>query len=240
MYIKVIHIISFLDVEKEKNYMDSQRPGLRISTFFRQLAFEILYVLEFVVLLGFGFSSEVKEFKEYNDQGELTFTILLVSLWLISLVLKILYYIKLHMWSNVIVAGKVPIQKDLKNVQEFFQYVFMSRNTWICGSLKNIQTTLIILPKNIIESISKLSQDLIYEFKSVLGKCNLCNMLKFLSMLLFSLVCIIFLLVLLVLSIPILTVLFIWNLTAKNGFIIVTADGKINILELVKLDLISF
>ena len=215
--------------------MDSQRPGLRISTFFRQLAYEILYVLEFVVLLGFGFSSEVKEFKEYNDQGELTFIIVLVSLWLISLVLRILYYITLHLWSNVIVAGKVPIKKDLKNVQEFFQYVFMSRNTWICGSLKNIQTTLIILPKNIIESISKLGQDLITEFKTVLGKCNFCNMLKFLLMLLFSFVCILFLLVLLVLSIPILTVLFIWNLTAKNGFIVVTADGKMNILELVNL-----
>ena len=206
--------------------MDSQRPGLRISTFFRQLAYEILYVLEFVVLLGFGFSSEVKEFKEYNDH---TSIIVLVSLWLISLVLRILYYTTLHLWSNVIVAGKVPIKKDLKNVQEFFQYVFMSRNTWICGSLKNIQTTLIILPKNIIESISKLSQDLITEFKTILGKCNFCNMLKFLLMLLFSFVCILFLLVLLVLSIPILAVLFIWNLTAKNGFIVVTADGKTNI-----------
>jgi hypothetical protein len=184
--------------------------------------------MEFVVLLGFGLSSEVKEFKEYYEKGQIiTFVIILVSLWLISLFLRILYYTTLHMWSSVIVAGKTPIPKKLKNnkLQEFFQYVFMSRNIWICGSLKHIQTTLFILPKNIIESISSVGEDLNTEFKKTLqNKCSFCSVLKFLLMLVFSLVFILLLLVSLVLCIPILTVLFIWNLTAKNGFITVTVD----------------
>ena len=44
----------------EVDFTDAQRPGLHISTFLRQLSFDILYVLEYVVLLAFGFSSDVK------------------------------------------------------------------------------------------------------------------------------------------------------------------------------------
>jgi hypothetical protein len=42
----------------------------------------------------------------------------------------------------------------------FFRYVFISRNTWILGSLKHIETTLIVLPKRIIEAIKGRGQDL--------------------------------------------------------------------------------
>ena len=36
-------------------------PGLHISTFLRQLTFDILYAVEYVILLAFGFSSDVKD-----------------------------------------------------------------------------------------------------------------------------------------------------------------------------------
>lgn len=47
------------------------------------------------------------------------------------------------------------------------QYVFISRNTWVLGSLKHIETTLIVLPKRIIEAIKGRGQDLEYNFADV-------------------------------------------------------------------------
>ena len=145
---------NFLDVEKDATFIDSQRPGLRISTFFRQLAFEILYVLEFAVLLACGLHANVQDFTWVSGING-NFVCIIVLLWVIGLLLRILYYTRLHIWSDVILQDKLPTRKELdkhnhiddSKIQEnFFQYVFMSRNTWICGSLKNIQTTLVILP----------------------------------------------------------------------------------------------
>ena len=48
-----------------------------------------------------------------------------------------------------------------------FQYVFISRNMWVLGSLKHIETTLIVLPKKIIEAIKGRGQDLEYNFTDV-------------------------------------------------------------------------
>ena len=51
-----------IDERKEDavKFIDSQRPGLHISTILRQIMFDVLYGVEFVVLLTFGFSSDVK------------------------------------------------------------------------------------------------------------------------------------------------------------------------------------
>ena len=46
--------------EDAVKFIDSQRPGLHISTILRQIMFDVLYGVEFVVLLTFGFSSDVK------------------------------------------------------------------------------------------------------------------------------------------------------------------------------------
>jgi hypothetical protein len=66
------------DVEKNE-FIDSQRPGLHISTFFRQLTFDVLYVVEYVVLLGFGLSAKVSEFKAEPGQLDRTLHLLLSS-----------------------------------------------------------------------------------------------------------------------------------------------------------------
>ena len=235
---------NFLDVEKDATFIDSQRPGLRISTFFRQLAFEILYVLEFAVLLGFGLSEplQVKEFTwviaiKGNSKVSLSqLVLIIVSFWVIGLLLRILYYTQLHIWRDVILEDKLPTRKELEKhnhvddakIQEnFFQYVFMSRNTWICGSLKNIQTTLVILPKTIIEKITGQHKDLDNEFKDALNKENSCGKLMCLPKFFFGLCVIILLLVALVLCIPIILCLLLWNLMAQNGFKAVSVEGEL-------------
>jgi hypothetical protein len=226
---------NFLDVEKDATFIDSQRPGLRISTFFRQLAFEILYVLEFAVLLACGLHANVQEFTWVSGVNG-NFVCIIVLLWVIGLLLRILYYTRLHIWSDVILQDKLPTRKELdkhnhiddaKIQENFFQYVFMSRNTWICGSLKNIQTTLVILPKTIIEKITGQHKDLDNEFKDALNKENSCGKLKRLPKFLFGLCVIILLLVALVLCIPIILCLFLWNLMAKNGFKAVSVEGEL-------------
>ena len=148
----------------EKNeFIDSQRPGLHISTFFRQLTFDALYIVEYIVLLGFGVSAEVYEFDSKQNS---TFIAVIISFTLIALILRIIYYTLMHVWSNIIIAGKKLIRKELEDDRPneetrsdairkaFFQYVFVTRNTWICGALKNIQTTLLILPKTVIQRIT--------------------------------------------------------------------------------------
>ena len=52
--------------------------------------------------------------------------------------------------SSNVKSGRHSAAKIQKG---FFKYVFVSRNTWILGRLKHIETTLIVLPKTIIEAI---------------------------------------------------------------------------------------
>jgi hypothetical protein len=238
----VTYNILLLDVEKnvDGEFIDSQRPGLRISTFFRQLLFDVLYVLEFVFLLWFGLLAKVEEFKETDKQHpNATFIYVIVSTWVIALVLRILYYSLLHVWSNYIVTGKELIRKELEDENPetdnaadtirnaFFQYVFIARNTWICGSLKHVQATFIILPKSIIECITGQGQDLDGEVKRVLTKGRKGSKFMCIPVFLLGILCIILLLVMLLLSIPILMIMAIWNCAAKNGFDSLSADGKV-------------
>ena len=214
---------------------------MRISTFFRQLLFDILYVVEFVILLTFGLLAAVKEFDDNNSHQIIIAVI--VSLWELAKFSRILYYTTMHVWSKTIRSEKRPIRKELEGKQmtsnqnngmkaiqkNFFQYVFISRNTWICGSLNHIQTTLIILPKAIIEAITDQGKDVQNEIRNTMDEKPkwrkiLCPLFVLLSML-FA----IFFIFLLLLSIPILVFLFFWNLTARNGFKILSddiVDGK--------------
>ena len=73
-----------------QEFVDSQRPGWHISTFLRQLAFELLYVLEYVVLLGIGLSGASDESDPDLPKNHYLFYIkLVVSLYVSSNVLTI-------------------------------------------------------------------------------------------------------------------------------------------------------
>ena len=251
-------IILFSDVEKNV-FIDSQRPGLHISTFFRQLTFDVLYVVEYVILLGFGLSAKVYEFTpEPNQPGpNSTFVAVIISFTLIALVLRILYYTLMHVWSNVIISGKKLIRKELEDDcpneetrsdairNAFFQYVFVTRNTWICGALKNIQTTLLIMPKTVIARITGHGEDLDHEAKELLKHNplttvfeqnkkhkfrNLIISLMCLPMVLiiivFNLLVITLLVLVLILTIPVALGIFFWNLFSNNGFKAVPKDDK--------------
>ena len=55
--------------------IDAQSPGLHISTFIRQTAFDILYLTEFIILLGFGFSAQIVRGEVQSCPAPLTFCI---------------------------------------------------------------------------------------------------------------------------------------------------------------------
>ena len=54
-YLSVLNTIKY----SANDELDAQSPGLHISTFIRQTAFDILYLIEFIILLGFGFSAQI-------------------------------------------------------------------------------------------------------------------------------------------------------------------------------------
>ena len=79
-----ILIFNFFFQDAETDFVDSQRPGLHISTFLRQLTFDVLYVVEYIILLSFGLLAKVEEF-----QGEeYVFVTIILVLSLSSLVLR--------------------------------------------------------------------------------------------------------------------------------------------------------
>ena len=88
-------------VESEKNDLDAQSPGLHISTFIRQTAFDILYFVEFIILLGFGFSAQIVR-DGYLHNYTYNFIWIVSTMTIFSLILKFFYYNVLHIWSNTI------------------------------------------------------------------------------------------------------------------------------------------
>jgi len=226
---------------------------------FRQLAFDLLYCIEFVILLSFGFTSQVKEFN-WSDEHNISSTLaaLILGISVSALVLKLIYYTVCHVWRSVILSSKKlikqefihpdedqPDQVDNIHMQEvadaaiqkgFFKYVFISRNTWILGSLKHIEITLLLVPKKIIEAIKGRREDLDHSFTDAIKHSPL-ELLKTrtMSKLLMSLFCfplillvilinvvlIILLVVGLVLCIPVAIVILLYNLCTKRGFKII-------------------
>ena len=87
--------------ESNKNDLDAPSPSLHISTFIRQTAFDILYFVEFVILLGFGFSAQIVR-DGYLYNYTLNFIWIIFTMTIFSLVLKFFYYNVLHIWSNTI------------------------------------------------------------------------------------------------------------------------------------------
>lgn len=88
-------------VESDKNDLDAQSPGLHISTFIRQTAFDILYFVEFIILLGFGFSAQIVR-DGYLHNYTYNFIWIVSTMTIFSLLLKFFYYNVLHIWSNTI------------------------------------------------------------------------------------------------------------------------------------------
>lgn len=148
---------------------DAQTPGLHVSTFIRQAAFDILYFSEFVVLLGFGFSSQIVQ-EGFLGRYTSTFVWLVTAMTILALMLKFFYYNVLHIWSNTIFTttrirsqpfrfmGRseppATIPTTANQVQSrFVEYVFISSNSWFLGSMKTFKTTILILPRRLIQMI---------------------------------------------------------------------------------------
>ena len=119
--------------------------------------FDFLYAVEYVILLTFGLSTNIP------DLGNIwNFIIIIIVLAFISVLLRLIYYLGLHVWSNVIISDRKLVKKELQEESQdmiqrrFLKYVFVQRNSWILGKLKHIHITLIVLPKEFTESIGKV------------------------------------------------------------------------------------
>ncbi|CAM6053917.1 unnamed protein product [Sphagnum tenellum] len=116
--------------EETFEFIDGQRPGLHISTFLRQLMFDILYSIEYVrppglrVQLG-GQGPDRPEEEAHHHLRD----------------------------PRALLPGAEP------------QALLLSRHARL--ELRHIETTLIVLPKSIIEAIKGRGQDLEYNFTDV-------------------------------------------------------------------------
>jgi len=156
---------------------EAQTPGLHVSTFIRQTAFDILFYSEFVILLGFGFSSQIVQ-EGFLGIYTSTFVWLVTVLTLLASGLKFFYYNVLHIWSNTIftltrvksqpfhfMGTSRPYTSAAGVVQSrFVEYVFISSNSWFFGKLKTFKTTILILPRRLIEMIEGQGKQLGIKF----------------------------------------------------------------------------
>ena len=159
-------------LESGDGNVDSQSPGLHISTFIRQTAFDILYFIEFAILLGFGFSAQIVK-DGYLHNYIYNFIWIVLSMTIFALILKFFYYNVLHIWSNTIFTStriksqpfeflgsskSYVTQRDndsCESQSRFVEYVFISSNSWFLGKLKTVKTTLMILPRSLIQMIKE-------------------------------------------------------------------------------------
>ena len=168
----------------------------------------------------------------------------------------------MHVWSNVIWSSKTVHRKEMTDavanqvyetegtLRDFFRCVFVCPNTWLLGELKNVEVTLIVLPKWIIENMKKYGQDLIVHSERKLDEVRIwyatftwsCPQLfyKIVRLCIFGLLFILFFLVLnvlliallsllLLLSLPILVIITVLNL--RKGIVVTKGSGLIEILE---------
>ena len=158
------------DIREE---VDAQTPGLHISTFIRQTAFDILYFSEFIVLLTFGFSAPIVK-DGYLGLYTHNFIWVVTTMTVLSLILKFFYYNVLHIWSNTIFtttriksqpfefmgSSKSYVTESGDTQSRFVEYVFISSNSWFLGKLKTVKTTIMILPKKLITQIEEQGKQL--------------------------------------------------------------------------------
>ena len=133
--------------KKELECDDGKRGTYHSSTLLRQISFDVLYVIEGAVLLICGLLSEPlydKRNSIYCHHGTVV-TYILVFFGA-AYGLRILYYIGMHVWSDVILYSKW-IQVEERNW--FIRYFIICRNTWIWGKLKHVKITILVVPRTI-------------------------------------------------------------------------------------------
>jgi amino acid transporter len=101
--------------------------------------FDILYSLEYVVLLAFGFSSDVADLIDEARKPILVSVILVLSF--LALGLKMFYYTVMHVWNNVIISGKKLTKREFTR-DERQERVTQKRNNMGCSLDKGVITYL--------------------------------------------------------------------------------------------------
>ena len=138
--------------------LETWKPRTHISTYLRQVMFEVLYVLEFIVLLSVGFCA--------SADGNMVHIRNTIIMYCVALFLKFCYYGLIHIWSDPIIKGKSSdavqaIQKTANKDfttqlskmesedfidQVFGKYSLSLQNFWILG---NLRTTKVPIPKKL-------------------------------------------------------------------------------------------
>ena len=137
--------------------------GIHISTFFRQLAFDALFLIEMAIVCQMTQHLTVHcPSDNQNAVKERTIASAIISTMLAALGLKIVYYCCFHIWSSTIFLERFKIEKQEeiklfgRKLKHYWVMDWEVTNVWILGKIKPIiRITLIIIPEACIGKISE-------------------------------------------------------------------------------------
>ena len=160
-YVKFVHnavfnslaSIYFHNYIHQEESSDENTNTFHTSTLPRQLAFDGLYLIEFVVLLTCGFLSD--PFQDFHSGvycNTLNVILIIAVPTTAALLLRFIYYVGMHVSSDVIWSTK-DIKQEEKNW--CIRYYIVCRNTWVLGNLKDVKFTIFARPMGIYNIVEK-------------------------------------------------------------------------------------
>ncbi|XP_040571622.1 uncharacterized protein [Lepeophtheirus salmonis] len=138
------------------------KPLQHVSTFIRQLIFDIIFVSENVVLLVIALTSDIKELQE----NRVTFAVVLLGFTLVGLILKCVYYRYLHIWAWLI------MDYITKKEDGHWKCILFS-NMYFCGTLRERELQLCFIPRPIFNAVNAIFGD--RHFPLTGTNCSLCT-----------------------------------------------------------------
>jgi hypothetical protein len=139
------------------------KPLQHVSTLMRQLVFDLVFVVENVVLLSIALNSPIKELHE----NKVAIGIFLLAFTFIGLILKAVYYRYLHIWAWLI------MDYIAKKEDGHWKCIIFS-NMFLCGELKERELLLCCIPRPFFRCLDSLFGD--RHFHRTTGTtCSLCS-----------------------------------------------------------------
>lgn len=138
------------------------KPLQHVSTLIRQLLFDLVFVLENVILLAVALSSPVKELQE----NRYSFAVVLLGFNLVGLVLKAVYYRYLHIWAWL-------IMDYITKKEDGHWKCLLYSNMYFCGELRERELLLCCIPRPLFRLFNYLCGD--RYFASTDTSCSRCT-----------------------------------------------------------------
>ncbi len=139
------------------------KPLQHVSTFLRQVFFDVVLMVENCVLLFVALNANIKELRE----NQLSFACVLLGFSFVGLILKCVYYRYLHIWAWL-------IMDYITEKQDFGHWTcHLYSNMYLCGELKERRLLLCCVPRPVYQFFGWFWRPRCGGSES--GKCSVCS-----------------------------------------------------------------